>query len=135
MNIIKRIKKLNLPETEFVVIGSGTMDALGIRMSDDIDIVASQDLYVKLQASGEWGEKEQYGKIFLTKEMESVEVDSGIGWPGYQKSFQEIFNSSIVIDGVHFMNLEELKKFKTSLGREKDFADIKLIEEYLRKNP
>ena len=29
------------------------------------------------------------------------------------------------------MNLNELIKFKTALGREKDFRDIKLINEYL----
>ncbi len=46
---IKRVKKLNLPTNEYVVIGSGLLDVLGIRKAVDIDIVASRQLFKKLQ--------------------------------------------------------------------------------------
>jgi hypothetical protein len=40
----------------------------------------------------------------------------------------------ILINGLPFIKLEELIKFKTELGRSKDFDDIRLIEDYLNKN-
>ena len=56
-------------------------------------------------------------------------------WEAYSTSTQEAIDSATVIGGIPFMNLEELKKFKTALGREKDFRDIQLIEAYLETAP
>lgn len=41
---------------------------------------------------------------------------------------EEIISSATLIDGIPFMNLDELIKFKIALGREKDFEDIELIK-------
>jgi hypothetical protein len=39
----------------------------------------------------------------------------------------------MVIDGIPFASLEEVRKWKIASGRPKDIADIKLIDEYLQK--
>ncbi len=36
MNIIERTKKLNFPLGKYVVVGSGILEALGIRSANDI---------------------------------------------------------------------------------------------------
>jgi large subunit ribosomal protein L21 len=38
-----------------------------------------------------------------------------------------------IINGISFMNLHELVKFKKALGREKDLVDVGLVEEYWKK--
>lgn len=38
-----------------------------------------------------------------------------------------------IIEGVPFIRLSELIKFKMALGRDKDKKDIELIEQYLIK--
>jgi len=38
-----------------------------------------------------------------------------------------------VIDGIRYVNLETMIKYKKKMGREKDFKDIKLIKNYLKK--
>ena len=62
MGIIERVKKLRLPFGQYVVIGSGTLDALGIRRAVDIDIAVLSELHAALRATGEWEEYERYGK-------------------------------------------------------------------------
>jgi len=128
MNIFEELHKLDLPADQFVVVGSGTMDALGMRSAQDIDIVAIPELNKKIRESGEWKEDERYGKIFLSKG--NVEILPDVSWDAYSATVQELIDTALVIDGFNFMNLDELVKFKTALGREKDMNDIKLIEDY-----
>lgn len=128
-SIIEKIKKLNFPADQYVVVGSGTLDALGIRKAGDIDIAVTPKLHMDLCETDEWEKEERYGKIFLKKE--GIEIIPSLDWSEYPTTTEEAIQSALIIDGIPFLNLQELKKFKKALGREKDFADIKLIDEYL----
>ncbi|MBP6974972.1 MAG: hypothetical protein KBB54_03470 [Candidatus Pacebacteria bacterium] len=132
MSIIEKVKKLGLPLGQYVVISSGTLDALGIRPANDIDLTVLSELHEALRMSGEWKEENRYGKMFLIQE--GIEINPDISWDAYPTSTEEVIRTALVIDGVPFMNLDELRKFKTALGREKDFADIVLMDMYLASN-
>lgn len=129
MNIVDNVKNLNLPLGQYVIISSGILDALGIRSANDIDITVLPYLHRKLRESGEYKEDERYGKIFLIKE--GVEINPDVSWSDYKTSTEELIKSATIINGIPFMNLDELRKFKTALGREKDLKDIELIDKYL----
>ena len=129
MNIIAEVKKLDLPLGQYVVIGSGIMAQLGLREANDVDIAVTPNLYAKLRASGEWEEEERYGKIFLKKD--AVEINPRLDWVSYPTTAEEAIASATIIDGVPFINLNELVTFKRALGRGKDLPDIVIIEEYL----
>lgn len=131
MNIINKIKELNLPEGEYVVVGSGIMDVLGIRKASDIDIAVTPDLHNKLRKIGEWKEEERHGLIFLKKDV--FEIIPQLEWENYSTTTKEAISSSLTIEGISFMNLDELCKFKKALGREKDYKDIELIKKYQNK--
>jgi len=128
MNIIERIKRLNLPMGKYVVVGSGTLEALGIRPANDIDIAVTPDLFKILQKTGGWEEEERYSKIFL--KQDGIDVIPQLSWSDYPITTEMAIASALLINGVPFMNLEELKCFKLALGRQKDMADIALIENY-----
>ena len=128
MNIIERVKGLHFPSGKYVVVGSGILEALGIRTANDADIAVTPDLYQALRATGEWREEERYGKIFLGED--GVDINPQLSWSDYPTSTEEAIASATIIDGVPFMNLNELKRFKVALGREKDKKDIALIENY-----
>lgn len=129
MNIIQKIKELNFPKDQYVVVGSGIMNVLGIRESHDIDIAVTKELHQKLRESGKWEENERYNRIFLNKDI--YEIIPQLNWENYDTTIEEAIYSTTIIDGIPFMNLEELIKFKTALGREKDIKDIELIKEYI----
>lgn len=128
-NLVDKVKGLNFPAGRYVVVGGGILAALGIRDTSDIDIAVMPELYAKLRSTGEWQEEERYGKLFLMQD--DVDIIPRLDWEGYSTTTKDAIASAVIIDGVPFMNLEELKKFKKALGREKDAADEKLIEQYL----
>jgi hypothetical protein len=130
MTIISRVKRLHFPFGEYVVIGSGTLDALGIRQAHDIDIAALPGLHATLRATGEWAEDERYGDGQVFLQRADVEILPRLEWDAYPTTTAEAIASALVVDGVPFMNLEELRKFKIALGRDKDLADIALIDQY-----
>lgn len=130
MNVIEEIKNLNLPLGQYLVIGSGTLAALGIREAADIDIAVMPALYARIRASGEWEEEERYGKVFLKRG--SFEINPELHWEDYPVRTEEAIARALIIDDVAFMNLDELTRFKKALGRPKDLADIELIVRYLQ---
>lgn len=132
MNIIEKIKELNFPKEHYVVIGSGTMDVLGIRKAQDIDISASEELFEVLKNSGDWEEYEKYGRPFLKKDV--FEINNQLNWDKYNTVLEEANKTALFIDGIPFLSLDELVKFKTASGREKDIQDIKLIKEFQQNN-
>ncbi len=127
-DIFSRVKALDLPFGEYVVVSSGTLEALGIRSARDLDIAVTPKLFDKLHTEGGWAEEERYGKLFLSKP--GIDIIRQLSWDAYPITNEEAIASALIIDGIPFMNLDELKRFKRALGREKDFADIKLIEAY-----
>jgi len=52
MNIIERVQPLELPAVDYIVIGSGVLDALGLRPANDIDLVVSEPLFGRLRQRG-----------------------------------------------------------------------------------
>lgn len=132
MDIIQKIKELNLPKNQYVVIGSGILDILGIRKANDIDLSVTKSLHQKLRDTGEWEEFERYGKIFLKKDV--FEVNGELNWDKYETTTEEAVKTSLVVDDVPFLNLEETIKFKTASGRKKDLKDIELIKKYYEKS-
>lgn len=131
MNIIEKIKELNLPKDQYVVIGSGTMAILGIKEANDIDISVTEELFDKLKETGEWEEFEKYRRPFLKKDV--FDINKSLGWEKYSTTIEEANKSALFIDNIPFMNLDELIKFKIAMGREKDIKDVELIKEYINK--
>ncbi len=128
-NIISTVKSLNFPLGQYVVVASGIMEALGIRNSSDIDIAVTLELHTRLSETNDWKKEIKYNKVFLQKDK--IEIIPSLDWDKFPIKTEEAIAKAMVIDGVAFMNLEMLKKFKFALGREKDFADIKLIDDYI----
>jgi len=131
MNIIKKIKNLDFPFGEYIVVGSGILAALGLRQAKDVDIAVTPRLLKKLKNSGNWKEKIRWEKLFLMGD--NIEIISQLNWEKYPTTTQEAINSAAIIDGIPFLNVEETILFKRALGRKKDLKDIELLNQYLKK--
>jgi hypothetical protein len=116
------------------VVGSGIMAAKGIRSTNDLDIVATPELFNKCKAEGwrayPWTKKHIEGKEWLKKD--NVELYMQLSRKTGGITAGELLEDSEVIHGIPFITLESLVDFKIEYGRPKDFEDIKLIEKYLR---
>ena len=95
MNIIQKIKELNLPSTQYIIVASSVLDVLGIRKASDIDIAVTKDLFNKMRKTGEWEEVEKYNKIFLKKE--GFDIIPQLDWENYTTTTEEAISNALII--------------------------------------
>lgn len=126
--IIDKIKAQNFPKGSYVVFGSGPLAAAGIRPTRDIDLLVSSTLYSTLQQRGWRFKDDPDGNPMLYQ----GEFEVSIYWRSgqHKPSLEKLLETADVIDGVPFVSLEEVKIWKKYHAREKDIADIELIENY-----
>jgi predicted nucleotidyltransferase len=128
MAIVQRIKDLNLPLDQLIVIGSGLLDAYGLREADDIDLVISDTLYRTLKATGRYVEGVKQDETYLVKDKLEIWLSWGSG-----VDFAYLQRDGVVIDGVTFVSPNFLMARKYARGSDKDIKDIKLLERYLNE--
>lgn len=127
MSILTRVRALNLPTDQIIVIGSGLLDAYGLRHAGDIDLVVTSELFTKLSGTGQYKQEEKNGEAYLVKDNLEVWLD----WGGYD--FAKLQNEGVVIEGITFVNPLFLIERKRERGTDKDKQDIALLEGYLRE--
>jgi len=131
MNIIKIIKDAKLPDGEYIVVGSGVMNALGIRDAEDIDLVISANLYQQLKQAG-WEEvdKGEYKVLF------NEPFEAGFSWDSVDETpnLDDLKKDAVMIDGVAFASLGRVREWKLKVRRLKDIKDVLMIDKYLEQS-
>lgn len=127
-SIIDRVRALDLPDGEYIVIGSGVMDALGLRESQDVDLVVSERLFGELRQRG-WREDVEHGQPKLMHD----EAEAWTTWSfrGGDMMLDGLNTHVSVIEGIAFVSPQFLLAWKKDADRTKDRPDVKLLEEYL----
>lgn len=134
MDILTKLNELNLNPENSVVIGSGILNALDIRNSNDVDVIVPQNVYTELEQANRFEKGQSYGREILTDEL--FEIGTSWGVLGKAQTFDDLAQNSLVIDWVRYTTLDFLLAVKQSWvkgdnARQKDIDDIKLIQEYL----
>jgi hypothetical protein len=129
-----KLATLRLNASNSVVIGSGILDALGMRKSNDIDVVVDEATYARIKDGGHFQEKQHYGRSVLVDD--SFEVNTHWGVLGKDQTLSDLIEQSITIDDVRYITLDFLLAVKKSWllddnVRQKDIDDVKRIEEFL----
>lgn len=136
MNIIEEVRKLNLPQGEYLVLGSGILGALGIREIGDIDLLVSPSVFDKLRADGwTYDEVEIEGRVREYMSRGDIEVYRDFWYGGNRPDPATLIADPHMIDGIPFLSLQKLVDIKRILARPKDLRDIELIEAYLKVKP
>ncbi len=137
MDIKAKLKELGLSADNSVVMGSGILDALGIRPSNDLDVLVREDDWYRLHETGDFDTVHIHGQDVLR----SGDVESGKGWNVLGKTWRvgDFEEESEVIDGARYISIEFLLRAKkdwvaNGVEREKDRRDIELMEAYLAKS-
>ena len=131
-----KVKALNLPLDQIIVIGSGILDQLGVHPASDIDLAVSSDLMKKLsEESSDWIKKfDDNQRFYFIKDDGSAEVWDGWEFDGQVVSYDGLLDYVVEYDGVRFVNLEFLSRWKKWRSLEKDTQDVKLIDEWRANN-
>ncbi|WLD46593.1 hypothetical protein [Candidatus Nanosynbacter lyticus] len=131
----ERVKELGLPLDQVIIIGSGILDQLGIRQSADIDVATNREALEEIARSDGWVEKlDKNQRQYLVKYDGSVEIWDGWEIDGRIVEYGELLYYAVEYDGVKFVNLDFLRRWKNWRGREKDIQDVRLIDEWRAKH-
>ena len=136
--IIEAVKGLGLPEGEYAVFGSGLMEVLGIRDSGDVDLIVTKRLFDELVEREDWERfvYENNGDEAVKYRGDFVDVAF---WdckyfPGCdEEGILGMIGRVEVIDGVSFVNLEDMISWKSGSEREKDRRDVELIRDFIER--
>ena len=117
-----KVKALNLPLDQIIVIGSGILDQLGIRPASDIDLAASSDLMKKLsEESGDWLKKfDDNQRFYFVKDDGSAEVWDGWVFDGQAVSYDDLPDYALEYAGGRLAYFELLFQLYTWRSRDKD---------------
>ena len=132
MNIVQKVKSLDLPTRKYVVIGGASLAARGIREANDIDILVLPEVFDDLKNKGFEEKFFENGSSVLKKDV--FEIGKKFTVTSYNPPAEVMIKNAEIIDGVAFSDLKQEIEFKKAMGRDKDLRDIELIEEFLEKN-
>lgn len=124
----ERIQSLKLSSKDYVVIGGAVLEFLGIRETNDVDLVVNKKVYDRLSKKN-WKEYIQDdGKKILSRSGYIIMQH----WMG--RRLEDLQKSAVKVNGIPLMGLDDLIECKSQLGRKKDLNDIASIEVYKKTN-
>ncbi|OQA37067.1 MAG: hypothetical protein BWY53_00151 [Parcubacteria group bacterium ADurb.Bin326] len=127
MKYLEEFLALNLSSEDFAIFGSGPMVIRGMRENDDIDAIAREGAWKKLA--------DKYPEnVKSDKEIVIGKLSIFRNWLPWFSDVEELIDSADIIDGVRYVKLENVKKWKEAYGRTKDLEDVKQINKYLDEN-
>ena len=113
-----------MPARDYVVIGGAVLELLGIRNTNDVDLVVSGSAYHRLRAK-KW-------KEYVQDDGKTIIVHPGYRimqrWMG--QSLPDLQKSAQTVDGIPLIGLDDLVNCKILLGRKKDLEDVIRIKAY-----
>lgn len=124
---------LNLPTADYAIFGSGPMFPRGLREEiHDLDIVARGAAWEKVRKLSEPELPHNgQGEVVI---LFDGEIEIFNQWTSGDWNIEELIDTADEIDGIRFVTLEKVLKWKGEMGRSKDIIDIQKIEEYLTKS-
>lgn len=128
-DILAKLRELNIPPEEYIVVGGGALAARNIRDTEDIDLVVSPVIFEKLVAEGWRLKLRPNGKPGLHYGCIEAYLDVHCG--NFEPSLSSLLEQAETIEEIRILDLKNLAKFKRQYGREKDLADLQLIRMHI----
>jgi hypothetical protein len=132
--LFNELRLLNLPVDKYLVVASGPLGIRKLREISDIDIKVDDTLWAELLTHFSTYEDNGIVKIKLSENVEAMYDGSFKQQPADAPKMREQLQNVEFIDGLPVENIKILLYFKKLGVRDKDKADVKLIEDWLRES-
>lgn len=130
--LFQQLMALDLPVEDFAIFGSTPLYLLGLRSEiKDIDLIARGSAWEKAKKIGELKTAPQGSGEMVVIGDGSIEIFKQ--WVPDYWDVDELIDTADIYEGVRFVSLENVLKWKKLMGREKDLVDVSKIENYLQK--
>ena len=126
--LLQQVRKLGLPTGSFAVFGSGPMAAAGLRDVNDLDLIVTPDLWADLAVKYPVSDLPDDGHLI---EIGDIEIYDS--WSPPMGDLTKLIEGANVIEGIRFVRLEVVERWKQKRNKEKDRNDLRLLEEHLRQ--
>ena len=124
------MKNIGLPAGSYAIFGSGPMAVRGLRDCHDIDLIVTEEVFNEYKNESGWELKDvENGDEVLANDGVEIFNDWGPG----EWNVKQLIEDSEIIEGLPFVRLIEVLKWKKLLKREKDLKDIEMIEKYFKE--
>ncbi len=133
-SFLQKIKNLQLPAGEFAIFGGGPLAVRNIRESHDADLIVSEKLFGEYKQKLGWKYKSFERDGRYVEMIEKDEIEFYKDWGPGKWDIAKLIQESEIINGLPFVKLAEVLKWKKISDREKDKKDILFIENYLQNN-
>lgn len=127
--LIQKVRKLHIPTGTFAIFGSGPMAIRGLKEPNDIDIIVTKETYQLFKNNSGWVENTFHDgkKHYLEKGGIELWDDWGPGdW-----DILQLIKTAEMINGLPYVTMDNVLKWKEKNNRPKDVADIVIIKKYL----
>jgi hypothetical protein len=131
------LKEYHLPAGQYAIIGSGPLGIRNLREIGDIDIIVSLELrdhLIKMYGAVDTGQVKKI--VFPDDNIEAFWEGSFYSYPAdpNMPTMAHMIAHAEIIKGLPFQCLRDVLYFKRRMTRPKDLEDVRLIEEWQKKN-
>lgn len=127
-DLFTRVKDLNLPAGKYAIFGSGPIAVRGMRECKDVDIIVTKDIFGDYKTKSGWRVRKFNDNTYY---LDNSGIELWDEWGPGEWDINKLINEAEIIDGLPFVRLEEVLKWKEINARPKDLEDVKLIKDYL----
>lgn len=125
--LLEQVRNLQIPLGSYVLFGSAPMGVRGMREIKDVDIVVIPEVFEDFKKKPDWVfEIKPNGSECLRQG--SLEMFHG-WWPG-EWDVAKLIAEADLLEGLPFVRLEEVKRWKQMRNSDKDKVDLQLIASY-----
>ena len=122
------LKSLDLRPNEFAVFGSGPLIIRNIiAASNDLDIICRGSVWKTVQQLGTMEHLEQYDVTVVT--LCDGQISFGTSWGIGDFDIDELIDSAEFIEGLPFVRLQHVVRYKSQRASDKDMLHLKALED------
>ena len=120
------LRSLQLPASDYAVSGSGPLIVRGIiAAANDLDVLSRGAAWAKARTLGDLIFLPEHG-VEVVSLLEGA-ITVGTRWAIGEFDTDELIDSAEVIEGLPFVRLEHVVRYKEMAARPKDLAHLRLL--------
>lgn len=124
------LRSLHLPTSDYAVFGSGPLIVRGIiEATNDLDVISRGRAWERALRVGQLVSLPDGAKIMSCFEGA---VTIGKSWAYGDFDIDELIDTAEIIDGLPFVRLEHVVRYKEIAARPKDLTHLELLAEHQR---
>ncbi len=127
--LFDRVRALNLPMGEYALFGSAPLGVHGLKECHDADVIVSSRVFDTLRFAPGWeaaiaADGREYLKF-------GGDIECWRDWRPGEWDIEKLIREAEIIDELPFVRLQSVLLWKRLFRREKDIADIAIVERFM----